>query len=245
MIFRRSIAFLIFWHGAGILCFAQADELALLDSLRKEKLYAEIVELGTSMLDRMDKQDSNFTLVTQYRANANQELNQYAAAIPDWVRLIERLPSRIDYYNSLAYAFWATGKSNEACKVVEKAYEIDQESILTLSNLAYFKAENMEFNESVKYANIGLRKKNLSDKQKGLLLSNRSFGYLGKKKYKKAEKDATISIEYFPANSFAFYFRAVARLALNKRYEACSDLERSRELGAVNLTSGLLNTNCF
>lgn len=224
--------------------FCQTRELAVIDSLFQKGNYSEIVQITDSLLSKDKVSDLYFSKLLLNRAYANQVQKNYEKAIPDWQTLIETYPDTTKYYNSLAYAYWSLDKIDYAIKTVEKAYEKDENDILTLSNLAYFNGLKQDYNACIKYASIGLKKKGLNNQQKGLLHSNRSNGYIGVKKYKKAEREATISIEYFPNNSFAFYYRAIARFGLEKKEEACSDLQKSKQLGAINLTSKLIEYNC-
>ena len=223
---------------------AQEKELRIIDSLVRIQEHANIVGITDSLLSTIDSENPHYYDILLKRAFSYQAQNVYEKAIPDWLELIKARPDTTDYYNSLAFAYWSLNNIPEAISTVEKAYKIDSNDILTLSNLGYFKALNQDYKSCIKYTTEGLKNKNLNDQQKGLLHSNRSNGFIGLKKYKKAESEATKAIKYFPKNSFAYYYRAIARFGLSKPEKACIDMKKSKELGAINMTSEWLEIHC-
>lgn len=218
--------------------------MTIIDSLFEQQNYSEIIRISNSYLANSDVKDSVFAEFTLSRAYANHLQGNFASAIPDWILVIDMRPDSLRYYNNLAYAYWSNDNLEKGLQTIKKAYSINDNDVQTISNLAFYSAESQQYKSCVKYASIGLKKEGLSDREKGLLLSNRANGYNGLRKYNKAEKDAYKSIQYFPDNSYVFYYRAVARFALGRPDEACEDLNRAKNLGGIMMTAKLLSEKC-
>lgn len=240
----KKYIFLSFLLIITSLTFGQKEDSTLFKSLFEEGRYQEIVERANKKLASENLNDSIIERFLVRRAYAYDYLRDYENAKKDWLVLVEKHPDDVDYYNSLAYSYWQLYDTKSALSEVMKAYKINSNDVTTLSNLAYYFSELGLAEEGIKYANIGLSKKNLTDRQKGLLHSNKAFGEIGLGKYKKAAQDASKSIKFHPENSFPYYYRALANVKRGKMKTVCSDLNTSKSLGAIYMTKELLDKYC-
>lgn len=226
------------------LLFAQTEGLKVLDSLAKVGNDKEVVGRSTNLLSGLNKRDSLFKEVLEYRVYSRMALSDYHAAVNDFQTLIELKPLNLNYYNGLAFAFWSLGNMKECIKYTKKAFEINSSDALTLSNLSYYYSETGKYEEGLRFASKGLELKGLDKTTNSWLLNNRGFAYIGLKHYDKALVDINESIKLNAQNSFAFYFRALANLGLGRMETVCDDLNESKKLGAINMTKELIDEYC-
>jgi tetratricopeptide (TPR) repeat protein len=145
---------------------------------------------------------------------------------------------------AVSYAYWSKGDNENSTKAIEEAYKISPDDPGVLSNLAYNYCELKKFDDALRLTIVGLKKTDLGNDWKANLLRNQGFAYLGLEQYEMAILSLNKSIELNPSNSFAYYFRALSNIGLNKTDSVCNDLKKSYENGGINLTSDLIKIYC-
>lgn len=224
-------------------CFGQKPDLNQIKFEYSKGNFNEVIKSCSIGLKKVDKMDTLFKSLVQYRVGSYMRLSDFKSAIEDYKTLIEIDKNEITNYSGISYAYWSIGDTINGLTSLEKAYRINPLDPLTLNNLSYDFSQARKYDKSIEYATKGLAQ-NPDDKLKALLLNNRGFSFLGLKKYEKAINDIDESLKLFPDNSYAYYYRALVNIELKNNDKICSDLKKAKQLGGVNLTEDMINIYC-
>ncbi len=228
-----------------IICsFGQTGGFEKTKALYEKGKIQDAIDLGTAELKKIKTSDPEYKKIIRLRVDCFMETGNYVLAIADWKTLINFDPKDSSLYLGIAYAYWANKDLPNCISYINKAYSIAPKDPFILSNMSYYHNEAGKYNESIKYATTGLQQSNIDNMTKSLLLNNRGFAYLQINQPNKAIEDINKSISLNPDNSFAYCYRALTNVELKKMETVCADLERSKKLGAVQLTKDLMAKYC-
>jgi tetratricopeptide (TPR) repeat protein len=237
---RLSILFISF----AFCSFGQSNSFEEINKLFGQHKYKETIDLSSNAIKNLDSSETLYKKLVILRASSYMYSSDYKSAIEDWKRLMSIDSIDVINYENISFAYWSIGDNENSLKYINKAYGINPNDAGVLSNMAYDYAELGKYEESIKFANKGLEQKNLQDTLKAMLLNNRGYAFIGLKKYHKAIRDINRSMVFYPNNSFAYYFRALANIGLNKLETVCKDLEKAKSLGGIELTKDLIIKYC-
>ena len=229
-----------------ILAFKLSAQLSSLERIRQlsdSEKHKEVIALSSSEIKKLKTTDSLYKKIITIRVYSYMALMDFKSAILDYNTLTTFSPKNTDYYNGLAYAYWALGNDPDCLISIHKAYEIDKKNVGTLSNMAFYYNEAGKFSQGLKFATSGLEQ-NPDQHNKATLLNNRGYSHIGLKEYELALKDINESAIILPDNSFVYYYRVLANIGLNKTETVCEDLKKCKSLGGDNLTAQLLPKYC-
>lgn len=215
-----------------------------LQRLYDNKNYKEAIDLGTALAVKYKSTDSLYKKIIGIRSGCYMTLYDFDNAIVDLKVLLKADTNDIRYIVNVSNAYWGLYDKDSCLKYAYNAHRIKPDEGWTLSNLSYFNSGFGNYQEGLKFANMGLQKEELDNMGRATLLNNRGFAYIGLKKYSIALVDINQSITLNPQNSFAFYYRALANIALNKMATVCEDLEMSKQLGGIYMTKDLIHEYC-
>lgn len=224
--------------------FGQTGNYESVKTLYDQGKNREAIDLASNELEKLKNSDSTYEKILKLRVDCYMNEYNFKSAIMDYQLLTRLQPKSTDNYSGLAYAYWASDDAENSMKAIKKAYEINPNDPLTLSNSSYYYGQAGKIPESIEFANKGLALNNLDSTIKSLLLNNRAFGYLSQSKYDIAFKDTNESIALNPSNSFAYCYRGLAHIGLKHRDLACRDFETSKKLGGETLTNDLIKKYC-
>lgn len=205
--------------------------------------FKEAIEIGTTEIKTLKTSDSDYMKIIRLRSDCFIELSNFKAAVEDFNTLIKIDTRNAPLYVAASYCYWELGDNANCFSYLEKAYKINPKDAGTLSNMAYYFGQGGKYNESIKYATLGLEQ-NPPNTLKGALLNNRGYAYINLKQYDAALKDINQSINFHPDNSYAYCYKALANIGLNKMDTVCKDLEKAKQLGGVTLTKELIVKYC-
>jgi len=228
----------------SILAFGQADEYQNINSLYKGGKLQETLDKSTIELSRLSPSDTIYTKLLELRAITFMDLSNFPSAIRDYQSLINLHPHICDYYSNIFYAYWELGQDSIGYLFLQKGNKINPTDLLILNNMSYYLGQVKKYEESIKYASIGLQQKNISDNMHSYLLNNRGYALICINKFEQGLEDINKSIAFNPDNSFSYCYRAMANIGLRQMTTVCSDLEKSKNLGAVKLTQFLRSQYC-
>lgn len=223
---------------------AQENNFDNIKALYKQGKFKDAIELCTSELSKYKQTDSMYKKILRYRVDCYADLLNYDSAILDWKSLIKLNPKEAEYYSGISYVYWDLKLFDSSLFYIQKGYNLCPNDALLLSNMAYYYAQYGMYEDCIRYATEGLNQKSLSTYLMSLLFNNRGFAYIKLNQYKKGLSDIEQSIKLYPDNSFAYCYRALANIKLKRMETVCTDLEKAKSLGAVNLTKDLLNEYC-
>jgi tetratricopeptide (TPR) repeat protein len=214
-----------------------------------QKLYdqgklQETIDLSSKEIQKLKSSDPIYKKIILLRVDCYMRLSDFKSAINDWKLLIGIDPKNVANYSGISYAYWANNDISNCLESIHKAYEINPKDAGTLSNMSYYYSQAGKYEESINFSNIGLEQNNLQTALKMSLLNNRAFSYIGLKQFNKAIADVNASITVEPDNSYAYCYRALANIGLNKMDTVCQDLEKSKGMGGVTLTRDLIVQHC-
>jgi tetratricopeptide (TPR) repeat protein len=223
--------------------FWQTDSYTEAKRLYDNKEYKGSIQICTTELGKLKPEDALFMKFLSLRVNSYLELHNYAAGIKDYIVLIRISPKTTSNYIDLSYMYGEINDYKNCLAILEKALILEPKNIYIYNNLSYYSSQVGNYDDAVKYAEDGI--KIVADPVwKGTLLSNKSYGFIGLKKYKEALININKSIGLNPNNSFAYCFRAIANINLKNFETVCDDLNKAKSLGAVKLTEDLIKQNC-
>lgn len=222
----------------------EAVNFEKIQNFHNQGKFKEAIDLSTNELKKIKNSDSLYKKIIVIRVDCFMGLSDFKSAIDDWKILIGLNPKDVSNYEGVAYAYWAIGDDANCFEYLHNAHKINPQNASLLSNMSYYYGEIGKYDESIKYSTIGLDQSNLEDKLKGSLLNNRGHAYIGLMQYDKAIKDINQSMNYFPENSYAYYYRALANIGLKQMNTVCSDLQKAKSLGGVVLTKELIVKHC-
>lgn len=224
--------------------FGQTDGYEKIKSLYDQGKLQDAIDVGSSELKKLKNSDAAYKNIIRLRADCYIELSNFKSAIEDFKILIGLDNKEVSYYVAVSYAYWELGEDANCFLYLQKAYEINPKDAGTLSNMAYYYGQAGKYDESIKYANIGLEQKDVQNTLKGAMLNNRGYAYICLKQFDKALEDINQSITFHPKNSFAYCYRALANIGLKNMDAVCTDLEKAKSMGAVTLTKDLIAKYC-
>lgn len=222
----------------------QTTTISAIQTLRDQGRLKEAINLSSTELTNVKNNTPLYKIILGLRLDCYMQVSDFKSAIEDWKTLIAIEPSNIANYVGISYAYWSVNDVSNCLNSIHKAYELNPNDPLILSNLSYYYAQAAKYDESIELSSIGLKQNNVSNTTKGLLLNNRAYAYIGLKQYTKAIEDVNQSLILIPDNSYAYCYRALANIGLNKMENVCSDLEKSKALGGVSLTKDLFTKYC-
>jgi tetratricopeptide (TPR) repeat protein len=222
----------------------QVDFYLQIKSLYKEGKLQETIDNSTQELSKLSTSDTTYIKLLELRAICFMDGSNFVSAISDYQQLFKLNPRNCDYYSTIYYAYCEIGQDSVGYIFLQKGNAINPVDILILNNMSYHLGQIKRFEESIKYASIGLVQKNVPNNLQSLLLNNRGYAFIYLGKFEKGLKDINKSIDFKPDNSFSYCYRAMANIGLKQMVTVCDDLEKSKNLGAVNLTKELRNEYC-
>jgi len=224
--------------------FGQTDGYEKTKALYDKGKLQDAIDVGSSELKKLKNSDAAYKKIIRLRADCYMELPNFKSAIEDFKILIGLSPKEVSYYVAASYAYWELAEDANCFIYLQKAYEINPKDPGTLSNMTYYYGQAGKYEESIKYANIGLEQKDVSNTLQGAMLNNRGYAYISLKQFDKALKDINQSITFHPDNSYAYCYRALANIGLKKMETVCQDLDKAKSLGGVTLTKDLIAKHC-
>lgn len=224
-------------------CMGQVPNIKQIKSDYSKGNYKDVINACSIGLNNIDKKDTLYKSLIQYRVGSYMRLADYKMAIEDYKVLIDLDKNLVSNYTGISYAYWAIGDTTNGLIFSKKACDINPKDPLALSNLSYDFSQAKRFTESIEIATKGLEL-NPEKKLKGMLLNNRGYSFLGLRQYESALKDIDESLSVFPDNSFAYYNRALVNIEIGKVEFICEDLIKARQLGAKNMTDSLIAKYC-
>jgi tetratricopeptide (TPR) repeat protein len=228
----------------SLLSFGQVDDYQKINSLYKEGKFLETIDKITIVLSKLSSSDTTFTKLLELRANSFMDLSNFESAISDYQQLIKLNPLNSDYYGNIYYGYCEIRQDSIGYTFLEKGYAINPNDLLILNNMSYYLGEVGRYEESIKYASKGLELKNVPNDLQSFLLNNRGYAYINLGKFTIGLQDINQSIIVNPDNSYSYFYRALANIGLKRMATVCDDLEKSKNLGAINLTKNLINEYC-
>jgi tetratricopeptide (TPR) repeat protein len=237
---------LTLFHILFILLFISAfqnDNYKAALKLNNNKQFEASIDLCTNELHKLNSKDTLYTKFLSLRADNYRELRNFKSGIKDYQTLIKLHPNETLYYVDLSYFYGEEGEYTNCLSILKDGMKIDSKNIYILNNLSYYSNQVGNFGDGVSYANIAFPL--TSDPiWMASLLNNRGYSNLGLKKYTQALKDINEAIKLNPDNSFAYCYRAMVNIEIKNLKTVCSDLNKAKSLGAVNLTMELINQYC-
>ncbi len=203
----------------------------------------ESIELSSNLLIEGNN-NSDYIEILQIRGYSYMSIADFKSAISDLEKLLKIDSTNIHYYIAISFALWEEGDYISSTDYIEIAHKLYPDDPLILNNLSYNYGELGRFSEALEYASLGLQKDNLSDDIKALLLNNKGYAYIGLMKYNEAIYFIDKSLNINNTNSFAYYFRALANIGLEKFETVCDDLATAKNYGGLNLTKDLIKKYC-
>ncbi|MDP9081946.1 MAG: tetratricopeptide repeat protein [Bacteroidota bacterium] len=221
----------------------QTDNYKTALKLNTGKQFEASNRLCTSELEKLDIKDNRYTEFLALRADNYRELKDFEAGISDYQKLIRIHPNGTRYYLGLGYLYGESKEYSKCLAVLRDAININHKDVYVLNNLSYYSNQAGNFKAGISYADQGLS--HVSEPiWKAALLNNRGYGNLYLNNYNLALKDINEAIKLDPNNSFAYAYRAIANVMLKNFETVCTDLQKAKSLGAVQLTDGLIRQYC-
>ncbi len=239
-----KIQFTLTFMFIALLSFGQVDDYQKINSLYKEGKFLETIDKITIVLSKLSSSDTTFTKLLELRANSFMDISNFESAINDYQKLIKLNPRKSDYYSNSYYAYSEIRQDSIGYTFLEKGYAINPNDLLILNNMSYYLGEVGRYEESIKYASKGLELNNVPNDLQSFLLNNRGYAYINLGKFTIGLQDINQSIAVNPNNSYSYFYRALANIGLKRMATVCDDLEKSKNLGAINLTKNLINEYC-
>jgi tetratricopeptide (TPR) repeat protein len=228
----------------SIFCsFGQTTGYEKTKTLYDQGKFKEAIEIGTIEIKTLKASDPDYMKIIRLRSDCFIELSNFKSAVEDFNTLIKLDSKNVPLYVAASYCYWELGDNANCFNYLEKAHQINPKDVGTLSNMAYYFGQGGKYDESIKYATLGLEQ-NPPNTLKGTLLNNRGYAYINLKQYDTAIKDINQSISFHPDNSYAYCYRALANIGLKKMDTVCNDLEKAKQLGGVTLTRDLIVKHC-
>jgi hypothetical protein len=81
------------------------------------------------------------------------------------------------------------------------------------------------------------------DASNPVYFDNRALSKTEKQDYAGAIDDYSSSIELYPTDPETYYQRALVKMSMNNKYDACLDFKRAEELGSAEAKAAL-KKNC-
>ena len=223
--------------------FGQTTGYEKTKTLYDKGKFAEAIEIGTTEIKTLKSSDPDYMKIIRLRSDCFIELSNFKSAVADFNSLIKLDQKNVPLYVAASYCYWELGDNTNCFSYLQMAYQINPKDAGTLSNMAYYFGQGGKYEESIKYATLGLEQ-NPPNTLKGALLNNRGYAYINLKQYDIALKDINQSISFHPDNSYAYCYRALANIGLKKMNTVCTDLEKAKQLGGVTLTKDLIVKHC-
>jgi tetratricopeptide (TPR) repeat protein len=224
--------------------FSQNSVLEKARSLYDGGKLQEAADAASVELRKLKTTDTTYEEALHLRARCYMELHEYRSAIGDYKVLSDINPKHIPYYIGASYASWQVGERENCLALLQKALRTDPGNAGTLTNMSYYYGQAAKYEESIKYATKALSHAELPANIKASAFNNRGYSYLGLKQFDKALKDINQSIKTHQGNALAYCYRALANIGLNKMESVCSDLEKAKSMGLVDLTKDLIDKHC-
>ncbi len=173
------------------------------------------------------------------------EEGKYDEAVGFLQQAHEIYKGNTDYTYVAAYALYKLKRLDDAADKIgwSIALEPFQSDYLVLAgNIAYKKRE---FEDGIGFYNKALRYQDSSQVAIDELncIYNRGNCYLNLKNYESAERDYSSVLSIDDGNFMAFHNRALARLRLGLKEDACQDFENAVESGS-NISSKYITKHC-
>ena len=145
--------------------------------------------------------------------------------------------------NSLGSLYGDLGDYERSIGYFTQILSIDSNSIGALNNIAYDKNQSGAYKEAIVYADKTYKFAK-DDEARGVALNNKAYSYLKLGQLGEALNLIDASIKLHPKNSFAYYHKALVYIEQKKFEKACTNLQKSKELGGINITAGLIEKYC-
>lgn len=221
----------------------QTDPYTKASNLYDNQKFDDCIKLCDSKLNELKSVSGKYALFLRLRADAYRHNGNYKNAITDYKQLVILQPKDCSNYTNLSYVYGETTDYNSAVDILKQAMKVNERDEVILSNLAYYLNQTANYKEALIYVDKGLavaKKTSL----KSSLYNSRGYAYLKLKDYSEALVNINKAIGYDPENSFAYTYRALVNIELNRLDVVCDDLQKAKQLGGVNLTAELRAKYC-
>lgn len=183
-------------------------------------------------IDKMIPYNRQNTMLLVTRANFNVALKNYKQAISDCSRAIAIDPDDFGVLFSRGYAYLLLRDHKKAIKDFSRCLLLQPDNPSAILNRGYALMEAEKYSAAVKDFLFSV-KLNTSNTENAYGMNNIGYCYYKLKEYDKAESYILESIEMLPHNPYAYRNLALINIALGKKEQACSHIDKSISLGAA------------
>ena len=207
------------------------------------KKFDEAIAICTNEISTYSDKDDLLNSFYFLKINSYREKSELTSAIYENQKLIKIFPKNVYAYHNISYLYGEVQDYKECFNALEKAFQLDSSNLGVYNNLSYYSSKAGYYDKAVRYASSGIKLAKDSSNI-GSLLNNRGFGKIGLKKNESALADIEESLKYTPINPYAYYNKALAYIQLKEFDKVCSNLQKAKDQGGINLTEALLKQYC-
>lgn len=142
-------------------------------------------------------------------------------------------------YDQRAAAYVMLGDFNAAIDDEEIAIKLNPQKSLYYTNRGVAKLKLKLYNEALKDLNASVK---LEPSQKAY--ANRGLLYSLTNQHQQAIADYSESLKFIPSDAEVLYYRGISYQALDRKKEACDDLNKSKNLGYTKADEALNKLKC-
>ncbi len=200
----------------------------------------EGAELHSTMVITYSRDSTLRAKAHLIRGMARAEQKQNVAAISDLEIGTARINDDTECYKTLAQLYDATGRYEDALKVLERLCELEPDDLGHWTNRGFELTQLGRYDDAM----IMVQRALLMDKDEPIALSNRAYINMMKGRDTEAMSDVQRSLRNFPDNPYALRTRAMLRLKIGEREKACNDLSLAKILGSIPQVDELVQEHC-
>jgi tetratricopeptide (TPR) repeat protein len=234
-----TLLFLLF--SAQVFC--QLSDNDSLTFLRQSKQYNLALTLVNEILSKPIEIDTIRRGFLHEKGFIFEHLSEPDSALNCYLEVLNSSPNFTPSINGAASIYGEFGQYDKAYLLFAKIRNKDQNDILPLSNIIYFKGLEGNYNDAIIYADTAMviAKDSIVI---ALVLNNRGYAKLKIGKLTEALEDINKSLNYLPNNSYAYRNKALIYIENEELDDACLALQKAKDLGAVNMTKELIDNYC-
>ncbi len=195
-------------------------------------------DLAISDLNSAIDSDKRNPDLYEMRGDLNYELKKYKQALSDFEQAVKYSPEKFQLYIKRAKAYQQVGEFENALKDIrffQNYYPDENESLYEISKIYM---EEGRYLDALKLLNKCIS----SGKPSAKYYLARGESYFRARTYKNADRDLAMALDLNPADSDAWYFKALTNIRLGKKDHACFCLKKSFELGKKEAYDELLKS---
>jgi len=160
------------------------------------------------------------------RGSAKEQKRDFHGAYEDFIRAYSYDSTDIAIINNLGTVLDELGRRDEAIAFLKKAITIDSNFVGSYVNIGFQYTHMGKYEEALVYFDKALQ----LEKDEPLTLNNRGFARYKLNDLPGALDDINRSLMVFRDNSYAYKNRALVYIAMEKKEEACEDLQMAKTL---------------